>query len=127
MIDPITLSTATVAALTPYLVKGGEQLVSSAASDLWNKVKNIFTDSNDEKALTGLVTQPSDSKAIAKAEYVLEKSLDNNPELLKELANLVEKFGDSTRHQNNVQLNGNHNVSLTDINGSTVNIKTGKI
>jgi hypothetical protein len=127
MIDPITLSTATIAVLTPYLVKGGEQLVSSAASDLWNKVKNIFTDSNDEKALTGLITQPSDSKAIAKAEYVLEKSLDNNPELLKELAKLVEKSGYPTKHQNNVQLNGNHNVSLTDINGSTVNIKTGKI
>lgn len=126
MIDPITLSTATIAVLTPYLVKGGEQLVSSAASDLWNKVKNVFTSSKDEKALTGLVTQPSDSKAVAKAEYVLEKALDNNPELSRELSNLVEKFDELIKHQNNVQLNGNHNISLTDINESNINIRTGK-
>ena len=122
MIDPVTLTATTLAVLHPYLIKGGEQLASTVASDLWGKVKSIFSSSGDEKALTGLIAQPDDSKAIAKAEYVLEKALANNSELLHELAGIVEKTGDAIKYQNNVQLNGSENISLTDINSSTINI-----
>lgn len=123
--DPITATTV-LTVLTPYLVKGGEQLVTSVASDLWSKVKSVFASTGDEKALDSLVLQPNSIKEVGKVEYILDKALENNPALSSELRSLLEKVNEVSINQNNMQVNGDDNISISDTNSSTITITTNK-
>jgi len=118
-----TLAIQTIALLTPYLVKGAEEITKSVAKDVWEKVKNIFKSKDKENLLEKLEINPTDLKLQAQAEYVIQEELENNTELVDILTKLVMDLESSTEYKSEINQTGNDNIAVGgQINNSTISI-----
>ncbi len=123
MIDPATLAAAAIAALTPYLAKGGEALASGIGKDLWELVKKPFKSDGDKKKLEELETKPEDRKTQGKVEGKLEELLAEDAQLAAQLAELLRSLPKSEGKTNTQTISGTGNIGIQDVSGgSTIKI-----
>lgn len=103
MMDPATLAAAAVAALAPYLAKGGEALASGIGKDLWELVKKPFKSDIDKKRL--------------------EELLAEDTQLAARLAELLGSLPKSEGQINTQTISGTGNIGIQDVSeGSTIKI-----
>ena len=95
--DPISIATAAVAALSPYLIKTGERVAGAAgdaafecAQALFAKLKLRFADQRTAQvALQDLADDPKDADNAAGLRKELKKLLAADPDFQQELADLI--------------------------------------
>jgi hypothetical protein len=94
--DPVTLSAAVVAALTPYLAKAGEKFAEAAGgaafkglSTLYDAVKQRVHGTPAAESLADLERSPQDPDNQADLRKSLRRLLEADPELLKQLSGLL--------------------------------------
>lgn len=88
MMDPVSLATAAVALLGPYLVEGGKEAAKTAANDLYAWLKGKLTGRAAE-ALDDLEQDPSSELNRADLCKQLARALAADPALLAELRRLL--------------------------------------
>ncbi len=122
MIEPALLAANAIASLTPYLIKGGEELAQGAAKDLWELIKKCFQSDRDKQKLTDLQSKPDDEKFQKKVEYTLEDLLTENSHLANELASILKNMPENTVIKNVQSISGSGNTGIQNVTQSTINI-----
>lgn len=92
--DPVTLATAAVAALSPYLAKAGEKFATAAGDAAFKKTGELYDflkqrligKAGATTALEDLAQAPQDPDNAAALRKELKKLLADDSELLRELA-----------------------------------------
>jgi hypothetical protein len=95
--DPVTLATTAVTALSPYLAKAGEKAVEKVGEKLpdgigklWNAVMSRFKGKPAaEEAVKDLVVKPDDKLNQAAFTQQLRKALETEPAFAAELQRLL--------------------------------------
>src|SRR4051794_41089020 len=82
--DPVSLATAAVAVLSPYLVKGGKETAKTAAKDIYTWLKGKLTGRAAE-ALDDLEKTPASEDNRADLRKQLTKALEADSQLREEL------------------------------------------
>lgn len=90
--------------LLPYVKQGAEKIaetltekvsgeaadqVTGIASTLWDRVKSLFTADKEEHVISDFKEEPDAAEALLISK--LKKKLEKNPELARELSDLVNK------------------------------------
>ena len=119
MIDPASLAAAAVAALIPYLTKGGEELAQGIGKDLWELIKKPFK--SDNKKLEDLRNNPEDTKIQGKVEGKLEDMLAEDHAFAATLRELLDRMP-KPGTVNSIAVTGDHNTVLQGVRGSTVTL-----
>jgi hypothetical protein len=89
--DPVSVATAVVAFLAPYLAEGGKAAAEKAGGALVAALERRFKGRPAaEEAVKDLRTAPQDADAQAALRLQLRKALAADPEFLAELAALLE-------------------------------------
>jgi hypothetical protein len=96
--DPVTLATAVLAVLSPYLVKAGEKLAEEVggslpenAGKLWTALSKKFKGKPAaEEAMADLAKKPDDEDNQAAVRKQIKKAVEEEPDLLPVLAELLE-------------------------------------
>lgn len=88
MMDPVSLATAAVAVLSPYLVEGGKEATKTAAKDLYHWLKSKLTGRAAE-ALGDLEKDPASEDNRGDLRKQLAKALEADPALQAELRRLL--------------------------------------
>ena len=123
MIDITELAKEAVNTITPFLAVGGKEIIKDAASDLWTKIKNIFSKKGEDKLIAEFEKSPTDLSTKAKIEYVLETELKQNSDLVHSLTALISSVQATEDYKNYVTQIGDNNISVAGrINNSTINI-----
>lgn len=120
-----TLVPMVVAALVPYLAKGAEKLVEKTAEEgfeqrgkIWQLVKGLFVE--DDLTLLNLEANPEDVRTQGKLEAKLEDRLQNNPEAVAKLEELLKQIPAASQVKRNIlTVTGDGNVTLQDVSGNT--------
>ena len=96
--DPVTLASAAVALVAPYLAEGGKELAKKVGGEagerivnLYDKVKAKLTGGGAE-ALADLEKQPEDADSQAVLRVQLKKALEADPAFRAELVTLIEEI-----------------------------------
>jgi len=90
--DTVTIATAAVAFLVPYLAEGSKAAARQAGEALWKAMEQRFKSQPvGEEALRDLKTDPQDSDIQAALRLQLRKALTADPEFLAELVRLLEE------------------------------------
>lgn len=89
--DPVTIASAVVAFLAPYLAEGGKALAKKAGETLWNALERRLRGTPAEKTLDGLRENPQDKRIQGALEWQLEEVLKADREFLAALAHLLEE------------------------------------
>ncbi len=95
--DPITLATAAVAALAPYLGKAAEKFVGAAGDAAWEKAGELYNGLKARltghpaaaEALSDLAHEPADADAQAALRQALKKLAASDADFARELAALT--------------------------------------
>jgi hypothetical protein len=90
--DTSTIVSQALTFLAPFLTKGGEELVSGAAKDLWQLIKKPFTTDKEKQLLRGLEKSPGDLEQRGMVKLKLTEKLDEDPHLLNEIVSLLAKL-----------------------------------
>jgi len=120
--DAVALAGTAFAALTPYLVKGGEELAKGAAKDLWELIKKPFVKDREKELLKKLETNPTDEGTRRDVVFKLGEFLEENPSLVKEFEEILQKLSHTVQKTNTQNVAGDDNVAMQDVSGSTINI-----
>jgi hypothetical protein len=89
--DPVTISTAVVAFLSPYLVEGGKAVAKKAGEALWSAMQKRFAGKPvPETALKDLKDDPEDPDNQAALRKELRKELKADAKFLAQIAKLLE-------------------------------------
>jgi len=96
--DPITIATAAVAALTPYLAKAGEKIATDAGEAVFKKAGELYDflkqrlagKTSAATALEDLRQTPQDPDNAAALRKELKKLLAEDTDLLRALATQLE-------------------------------------
>jgi len=83
--DPITVITATISMLTPYLVKSGEKIAEEMGGSLWAWLKSKIKDKSAIKENP----DADDKNAI---QMQLMTLISQNPSFVQELENMIKKI-----------------------------------
>lgn len=121
--DFTAIAAATVGALVPYLVKGGEKLTEKVVeegfeqrSQIWESVKSLFI--GDDLITLGLMEKYPDNQDMKNEVAIrLADRLKENPDVagrLEELLKKLEQFQTSTETNINYQVGDN----ATNIQGN---------
>ena len=97
--EPLTLATAAVTFLKPYLVKAGEKAAESlgeklpeAAANLWRAIMAKFKGKPAaEEAVADLAARPEDELTQSAFANQLRKALESDPTFAAELARLLSR------------------------------------
>ncbi|EWY36742.1 hypothetical protein N825_25245 [Skermanella stibiiresistens SB22] len=90
MMDPVSLATAAVAVLSPYLVEGGKEVTKTAGKDLYAWIKGRFTGPVPvAEAMDDLEANPTLEDNRADLRKRLAKALAADPSLVEELKALL--------------------------------------
>lgn len=99
--DPITVATSVVAALSPYLLKAADKLAESAGeaalaktAELYKAVKARFAGSPEAaQQLADLEKDPQDADNQGAVRKILKKAMSDDAAFLQQLAGLLEQAG----------------------------------
>ena len=123
------IAAAAVTELVPYvLTKGGDKLIEKVAEEgfeqrgkIWQLVKGLFVE--DELTLLNLFEEnPNDAKLQGKLEGKLEDRLKQNPDIAKQMENLLKQIPNVQNKQNTIKQSGDDNIAVQDINDSSIKI-----
>lgn len=115
--DYSAIATTAIAAVSPYLVKGGEEIAKGVGKDLWELIKKPFKAANDETIVKQLEEKPDDQKLLGKVEGKLEELLKTSPDIAQELQQKIDEAkSDKERIQSLIQISHSKNV----VAGSTI-------
>lgn len=90
--DPVTISTAVVAFLSPYLVEGGKAAAKKAGEALWSALRKRFEGKPAAKeAMDDMQKAPQDQDAQAVLRVQLKKALAEDADFLAQIAKLLEE------------------------------------
>lgn len=119
MIDPALVATAVVTVLSPYFVeaaKAGAKKIGEAtvggAGKLYQTLKKRLTGPAEEKALAKLEAEPERPDAQAALRLFLEERLAAEPDLLAEVARLVEEVRPGVSIQQTANITGDRNTNV---------------
>ena len=87
--DFSTVASQALAFLAPFLAKGGEELASGAAKDLWELIKKPFTSGREKSMVQTLEQNPKDPIQIGMVQGKLTDKIEEDPELYKQLLALL--------------------------------------
>ena len=113
--DYMTMAGTALAALSPYLVKGGEEIAKGVGKDLWELIKKPFVKDRDKKLIDALELKPDDEATMGAVRFKLSEFLEDDHGFLGELENLLQAIPSS----------GDHDVVTQTVQGSD-NIVIGK-
>lgn len=124
--DYASIATLTITALSPFVKKGVEKIVEKSAENafterqaIWDKVKNIFKQ-DDLTMLNLLQDAELSDNAKGRLEGKLETYLEANPEIAKELEELIKKLPAPGARQFTLTQEGNENIGIQGIEGSKI-------
>lgn len=121
--DISQIAATAIAAITPYLVKGGEEVAKGMGKDLWELIKKPFTSEKEQILVQQLEENPGDVKLQGKVEGKLEELLEANPSIAAQLQDLLAKMPAGAQiKQNTMSITGDSNMGMQDISGSSINI-----
>lgn len=126
--DFTAIAAATVGALVPYLVKGGEKLTEKVVeegfeqrSQIWESVKSLFI-GNDLITLGLMEKYPDNEDINNEVKVRLADRLKENPDVARRLEELLKQIPASQIKQNTMTQIGHDNIGLQDISGSDIKI-----
>lgn len=130
--DIPTIAAATVTALIPFLQKGGEKLAEKIGEKtaeegfqqrkaIWETVKNLFI-GDEITTLNLLAENPNDVEKQAEFKGELKYLLKNNPDIARQLEEMIKPIFSSHGKENIMSLNGNDNISIQDTKDSVIHI-----
>jgi hypothetical protein len=90
MMDPVSLATAALAVLSPYLVDGGKEVTKTVAKDIYTSLKGKLTGRAAE-ALNDFEKAPTSEDNWGDLRKQLIKALEADPQLREELRLLLPK------------------------------------
>ena len=123
MIEFTELSKNVINTVAPFLVVGGEEIVKGVSSELWSKIKSVFSKKGEQKLLEQFEVTPNDVSTKAKIEYILENELKNNNDLALSLAELIKNVQATDDYRNYVTQTGDNNIAVSGkISNSSINI-----
>ena len=123
--DPVTLSAAAISLVTPYLVRFGTSVASSAAEDagksVWEWIKGKLTSPAGVEAVADAETAPEKSENKQALQAALTKFLVKEPDAANRLAELLQGNAASISGQTAITT-GDNNKTGQASGGSTVNV-----
>ncbi|MEC5384283.1 hypothetical protein VVD49_01040 [Uliginosibacterium sp. H3] len=88
--DPVSIATAAVAVLSPYLAKAGEKIAGAAGDAAWKQAAALYDKLKRlpvaQAALDDLAKEPTDADTQAALRKELKKLLAEDDELMRELS-----------------------------------------
>ena len=96
--DAVTIVTAALTALTPYLAKGAEKFIQEMGSDAYEKTKNLFSTlkakwAGEEKTAVALQNYEQAPQLYEPViENLLKEKIENDPDLKTELTNQLQEM-----------------------------------
>lgn len=112
--------------LTPYLIKGGEELSKLFVKDLWDRTKLIFSSAEKSEVLSRFESAPDDLKRQGQVEYVLEEELSRDDSLLKEFESVLANAKQGAEYNSTINQSGSNNIAVGgQINNSKISINKG--
>lgn len=126
--DFTAIAAATVGALVPYLVKGGEKLTEKVVeegfeqrSQIWESVKSLFI--GDDLITLGLMEKYPDNEDINNEVKVrLADRLKENPDVARRLEELLKQIPASQIKQNTMTQIGSGHIGVQDVTGNDIKI-----
>src|SRR5262249_22127780 len=91
--DVAQIATIVVAAMAPYLAKGGEEIAKKFGGDLYARIKARLTSAAGQESVEALEQSPLDDDAQATVRLQLKKAMSEDAafrELLEKLAGQIE-------------------------------------
>ncbi|MEL6627790.1 MAG: hypothetical protein AAFQ92_19865 [Bacteroidota bacterium] len=85
------IASLTLTTLTPFLIKGGEAIAKGIGSDIWGLIKKPFQKNEEEDLLEEIQQAPEDDETRGAFKHQLKKFLKNDPELAKQLEEILTK------------------------------------
>jgi len=108
--------------LLPFLVKGGEQLASVLGKDLWETIRSSFAEDEDsQELLDNFQENPANPEHIGAIKQHLKRTIKSKPDTAVELEEKLLHIKEYNKQHVNVT--GDKNITLTDINNSKISIK----
>jgi len=87
--DFAIIASAAISAITPFLVKGGEEISRGVGKDLWELIKKPFQSDRDKAIIAELEKKPDDPKVQGKAEVKLSDLLEADEETAEHISALL--------------------------------------
>ncbi len=94
----IEIAAAAIAALVPYLAKGGEKIAEEAGGSLFNWIKDKLTGKKKEKELEALQANPTDARQQGRLEAAIEDVIAGDEGLARELEVLTKAASFNVTH-----------------------------
>ncbi|VAV83828.1 hypothetical protein MNBD_DELTA01-601 [hydrothermal vent metagenome] len=116
-----SIAGAAIAAITPFLVKGGEAIATGVGKSLWKTIKKPFTSDKDKALIKELEKNPEDLKLQGKAEGKLEDLLADHPEIAEEISRLIPE----AEKEAAILIQNSKNVVTAPINSGGGNVHIG--
>jgi len=121
--DNSELAKEVITTLSPIMAIGGKEILKGASKDLWDQIKSVFKNKDEEHLVEEIENDPTNLKLQGKMEYVLESELKNNQDLVVMLSEMMEKIKLAEQLKNNVVQKGDNNIAVTGhITNSSINI-----
>jgi 2-keto-4-pentenoate hydratase len=119
--DPVTLATAAVSLVAPYLIDFAKDETESAGKSVWAWIKGKLTSPAGAEAVADVETAPDKPENAQALQAALTKALTKDPAAATALAKLLSEHGASL---STLTLNvaGSRNKTGQADRGSTVNI-----
>ena len=90
--DPATIATMVIASLSPFIVKGAEEVAKTAFKDAYQAIKERFSKKPEKQsALEKFEKNPSSGAPAFQS--ALAEHLATDAELIRVLARALEKYG----------------------------------
>jgi len=129
MLDPASLATAAVAALSPYLSEAAKAAAGKIGEDLYEDGKKLLSwlrgklPAGETKALDRVAADPSNPDKQAALRVSLSEMLEANPPLQGELAALLQSLPSVAAATQTMNQTGDANIGVQNIgSGNTINI-----
>ena len=116
MMDPVSLATAAVALLGPYLVEGGKEATKTAANDVYAWLKSKLT-GRVQEALGDLEKAPASEDNRADLRKQLAKALEADPTLLAELRAMLPREAIQAATVQKIDQSGSTNAKAAQVHG----------
>ncbi|KAB2916463.1 MAG: hypothetical protein F9K23_07615 [Bacteroidetes bacterium] len=104
--EPVTLITAAITLVMPYILKAGEKIAENVGEDIWKLIKRPFVNQKESE----LVHDITDS--IRKQELIqkLVEKINEDPTFKQELENAVNNAHQTLNAQNQQNINNNGQI-----------------
>lgn len=87
--DFAIIASAAISAITPFLVKGGEEISKGAGKDLWELIKKPFKSDKDKAIISEFEKMPDNSKVQGRVEVKLSDLLEADEETAEHISALL--------------------------------------